>query len=111
MIAPQKIQEYKNRLEKEKARLLAEIKKNETPEDFGSDIDHGDEEANEAEEFGNQLAANEALKERVNEIDSALNRIIEGKYGVCEKCGGEISQTLLDVVPESQLCGNCKKGK
>ena len=111
MLTPEKIQHYKSRLETEKARLFAEIKRNETPENFGSDTEDNSEEANEAEEFGNQLAANQALKERVSEIDSALNKIEIGKYGVCETCGGMISEKILEIVPESRLCENCKKKK
>ena len=98
-------------MEGERERLLAQIKKNETPEDFGSDIEDNSEEANEAEGLGNQLAENQALKERVNEIDIALAKIETGKYGACETCGGPISEAVLDIVPESQLCENCKKDK
>lgn len=105
----EKIGQYEERLKKERERLLGEIKENETPEDFGSDIDAGDEEANEAEAFGNKLAIGGALRERIAEIDAALNRIREGTFGICIKCGKEISEDVLSAVPESQLCERCKK--
>ncbi|MDO8664948.1 MAG: TraR/DksA C4-type zinc finger protein [Candidatus Liptonbacteria bacterium] len=104
-----KIEEYKRRLEKERAELIKEIKKDQKPEDFGADLDHADEEANEAESLSNQLAEAQDLKERVNDIDAALNKIRAGKYGACEKCGKEIGDEVLNISPESRFCKNCKK--
>ena len=104
----EKIGEYKVKLEKERLLLLAEIKKDERPVDFGSDTDHFDEETDEAEEFGNQLAMAQGLKNRLDEIDLALSKIRSGGYGICEKCGKEIEVAILDVAPESRLCKDCK---
>lgn len=104
-----KLREYQNKLEKERAELIEELLKEETPEDFGGDIDHFEEEANETEGFGYKLAEARTTKDRVNEIDMALNKIREGKYGICEKCGREIEIKVLDIAPESRLCQSCKK--
>ena len=78
-------------MEKERALLAAEIAKDEKPVDFGSDIDHGDEESDKSEQVGDQLAAAQDLKSRLNEIDIALGKIQTGTYGVCEKCGSRSS--------------------
>jgi RNA polymerase-binding transcription factor DksA len=102
------IEEYKKRLEKERTLLLAEIKQNERPTDFGSDTENPDEETDESEEFGNQLAIAQDLKNRLDEIDAALGKIYAGNYGICEKCGKPIGREVLDVIPESRLCKNCK---
>ena len=103
-----KLKEYKNKLEKERMLILEEIKKSEKPTDFGSDIDHLDEEADEAEELGNQLAIAQDLKIRLDDIEAALEKIRTGKYGICEKCGKEIEEEVLDVDPESRLSKGCK---
>ena len=103
------ISKVKEKLEAERKKLIYEVLKEETPEDFGSDIDHGEEEANEAESFGNRLSISQTMRQRITEIDAALSRIAEGKYGVCEKCGGKIEKEVLDVVPESRFCRSCKK--
>lgn len=100
----EKLQEYKTKLEKEQRLILAEIKQNETPTDFGSDIDHFEEESDEAEEMGNQLAVAQGLKGRLDDIEVALAKIQDGKYGICEKCGEEIEAEILDIDPESRLC-------
>ena len=100
---------YRARLERERARLSKEVKKEEKPANFGDDIDHLDEEADEAEEFGSQLAISHDLKIRINEIDLALNRISNGAYGRCTNCGKPIEKKVLDAAPESRLCLTCKK--
>ncbi|MBU6500474.1 MAG: TraR/DksA family transcriptional regulator [Patescibacteria group bacterium] len=103
-----KIREYKTRLETERDNILARLKKDIKPEDFGNDVDHYDEEADEAEEMTNQLALDQDFKNRLEEINEALEKITNGKYGICENCGGEIGDKVLSVSPESRLCQNCK---
>jgi RNA polymerase-binding transcription factor DksA len=102
------LQTYKTQLEKEQRLILEEIKKNETPVDFGSDIDHFDEETDEAEEVGNQLAISGDLKKRLEDVRVALEKIREGKFGICEKCGKNIEKEILDIDPESRLCKESK---
>jgi DnaK suppressor protein len=104
----EKINHYKGELEKERALILSEIKKNEKPTDFGSDIDHFDEETDATEELGNQLAVADDLKTRLDDIEVALEKIREGRYGICEKCGEEIEAEILDIDPESRLCKSDK---
>ncbi len=105
----ERVRAYEERLKEERARLLAEIQKRGKPQDFGGDVDSFEEEAEEAEALANQLSIAGGLRERVAEIDNALNSIRSGVYGVCEKCSGDIGEPLLDLVPESRLCANCKK--
>jgi len=102
------LKEYKNKLERERAMVTTEIARDEKPVDFGSDIDHDDEATDKSEEVGNQLAAAQELKDRLNEIDIALGKIQEGTYGICEKCGKPIESEILDVDPESRFCKACK---
>lgn len=40
-------------------------------------------------------------------IEAALARIAEGEYGDCAKCGAEISQERLDVLPWTPFCRSC----
>jgi DnaK suppressor protein len=104
----EKIDEYKKKLEQEKRLISAEIEKNEKPVDFGDDIDHFEEESDEAEEVGNQLAIAQGLKGRFDDIEMALEKIKLGTYGTCENCGKPIEEEILDIDPESRLCKSCK---
>jgi RNA polymerase-binding transcription factor DksA len=40
-------------------------------------------------------------------IEAALQRVANGTYGVCVRCGGEISKERLEAVPHAALCRNC----
>lgn len=102
---------YKTKLERERALVIEEIKRNEKPVDFGSDVDHLEEKADESEEVGNQLAVVGDLKNRLDDIGVALEKIRTGGYGICEKCGEPIEKEILDIDPESRLCKKDKLGK
>jgi RNA polymerase-binding transcription factor DksA len=40
-------------------------------------------------------------------IQAALQRMDDGEYGFCAKCGEEISAERLDVLPFTPLCKDC----
>lgn len=109
MLSAEKLEAYQKKLLAQRESLMGQIKENEKPDDFGADVDDFDEERDEAEEFSNQVAITQALKNRVNEIDGALNRIEVGTYGLCENCNRPISEEMLQAVPETKLCEDCKK--
>lgn len=44
----------------------------------------------------------------IRKIRSALQRIDDGTYGVCEECGDDISIARLKARPVTRLCINCK---
>lgn len=107
-LAEKEITGLKEQLEKEAGELEVQLKEEKKTVDFGSDIDSFEEEEDETEETAKQLGVQEALKGRLEDIEHALDKILKGGYGVCEKCGQEISLELLKVNPESRLCKNCK---
>jgi RNA polymerase-binding protein DksA len=45
---------------------------------------------------------------RLKQIDSALTRIKQGKYGRCVKCGMAIPQDRLEAIPYALMCIQCK---
>ena len=45
----------------------------------------------------------------LKEIDAALDKIAEGKYGQCEKCGGRIPLKRLQAKPQARYCLKCKE--
>jgi RNA polymerase-binding transcription factor DksA len=104
----EKLDGYKNKLQHERSLILREIKDFEKPVDFGSDVDHGEEKTDEAEELSDRFGEENDLKKRLDAIDEALGKIEKGDYGVCELCGKEIEDEVLDIDPESRLCKECK---
>ena len=45
---------------------------------------------------------------RLTMINNALDRIKQGKYGVCLKCHKEIPQERLEAIPYAFMCIACK---
>ena len=43
----------------------------------------------------------------IAQIRAALDRMREGTYGTCQKCGEDISAERLDAVPATPFCRNC----
>lgn len=43
----------------------------------------------------------------VRQIQAALRRIAAGTYGLCTRCGGEVSQARLDALPATPFCKEC----
>jgi len=56
-----------------------------------------------------QLRIRDRERKLINKIQRALNKIEEGTFGVCEDCGGEISEDRLNVRPFTSQCIRCKK--
>lgn len=44
----------------------------------------------------------------IKKIQSALKRLEEGHYGICDECGEEISIPRLKARPVTKLCIHCK---
>lgn len=68
------------------------------------------------EELATEREADEVLegmglsaKAEVRAIQAALARISAGEYGFCQKCGAEISEERLDLLPYTPFCRSCAK--
>ena len=48
------------------------------------------------------------LAENREQVERALDRLSEGKYGVCEECGEEIPTERLKFRPEATRCVGCQ---
>ena len=109
MINKEKLEEIKKELEKEKAELLKQVAGHSKPVDFGDDIEGAsEEEADEAEEFGNQLSIAQSFRERLEEVENAINKINGDQYGLCENCSREIEDKDLLKNPTQPFCSDCR---
>jgi RNA polymerase-binding transcription factor DksA len=43
----------------------------------------------------------------VQEIDAALQRILDGAYGNCESCHTPIDEARLSALPATRICSKC----
>ena len=46
-------------------------------------------------------------REHLREIDAAMARLAEGRYGVCERCGRPIAAERLEARPVARTCVRC----
>jgi len=51
---------------------------------------------------------NDSEKKRLEDIDRALQKIEQSRFGICEKCGNEIDKKRLKAVPYARFCIKCK---
>ncbi|MGH9902293.1 MAG: TraR/DksA family transcriptional regulator, partial [Pyrinomonadaceae bacterium] len=54
------------------------------------------------------LRLGERESQMVADIDQALMRIDEGSYGVCARCGREISERRLEAMPTARYDAECQ---
>jgi RNA polymerase-binding transcription factor DksA len=46
-------------------------------------------------------------QQEIAQIKAALDRMDQGEYGFCVKCGNEISSARLDLLPYTPFCKSC----
>jgi RNA polymerase-binding transcription factor DksA len=100
-------------IEKQKAQLVArkaELERRlvriegELDEPMNADAD---ERAVERQDDEVLEAMGEAGLSELRAIDAALDRIGHGRYGICARCGEDISEARLEAVPHAALCQSC----
>ena len=110
------VEELKNKLLQEKARLEEELgvigKPTDKEGDYETkfdDIGRGKEDnASEVEEYAENVAVEDNLEKQLKEVSDALKRIEKGAYGICENCGQEIDVERLRAYPAARTCIKCK---
>lgn len=69
--------------------------------------DDDEENVQEVEVYDQNLAAARTFRDQLDEVVVALQRIENGTYGVCTKCGQEIDPARLEAFPSAVLCMTC----
>ncbi len=110
------IQHFKDKLLKEKTILEEELKtvgqsNPEHPEDWSAtpgEIDTDSADDNEVADKFEELEENKVilnkLEPQFNDVKSALERIENGTYGICEISGEEIEKERLEANPSARTC-------
>ncbi len=79
--------------------------KGKTTQDIGDILDSVSEER--TRELDMLLTDRE--KQKLKQIDDAIERMEENLYGLCEECGVKIPKARLKVVPFAKYCVECKE--
>ncbi len=116
----QSMREYfRRRLIEEKEKLLDNINKMKNSVEFGAMDEYYTELSaydNHPADLGTEMFMMEhdkGLRDKLNdtlyEIETSLEAIDRGEYGICEVCGKEIDKERLDLIPYVKLCLDCSK--
>ncbi len=87
--------------------LLATLQSAE-PEPGGLPLDHPADVAGDLYNHEERLTLKGWLRQRLAEVDAALERIHDGTYGRCEVCGQPIQQARLAVLPTARTRVDCQ---
>ena len=55
------------------------------------------------------LSLGDAERRLLRQVDAALEKMRQKTYGLCEKCGEEISEKRLDALPFAGYCIACQE--
>jgi RNA polymerase-binding transcription factor DksA len=58
-------------------------------------------------ERGEVEALGAKLRDTLQEVEDALLKLGNGRYGVCENCGQPIDPVRLEAMPATRYCINC----
>ncbi len=113
------IAKMKESMDAEKARLESELSKfahrntkaadTDYDADFPNIGDKEDENASEVAQFSDNLSLEDELEKALRDVEAALERYNEGKYGICKYCQQDIDERRLEARPTSSSCIQCKK--
>ena len=62
-----------------------------------------------AAERANLLTLVRSLRDTLQDVEQALERMDGGTYGLCERCGQPIGDERLEALPAARLCMTCKR--
>lgn len=112
-LAKSTLNKFRTRLDEEHARLT------EILEDLEEDLetermtetaaerspDPGNAEAGSMKfEYEKERSLGENTRDLVMQVEHAQERLEDGKYGVCERCGKDIPVARLEAIPYATLC-------
>lgn len=104
-------------LDKVRALLLEEKTKienelNNNPDSAGQFPEYGDNMEDNAQEVTDYLSnkpVEMSLEKTLRDIKTSLQRLDDGRYGVCKYCDNPIQENRLLARPTSSSCVSCKK--
>jgi RNA polymerase-binding transcription factor DksA len=79
----------------------------EASRDSNADDEHDPEGATIAFERSQVGALVRQAEQHLTEVDAALQRVEDGTYGVCERCGTAIDPARLEARPVARTCVAC----
>lgn len=112
MVRTDTVADIRKRLEAERAQLRAEIEAlgiENTNQSTDSGVgNHLADDATELFLRERNIALRNNAQDLLAQVEAALRRLDEGTYGICQRCGQEISIERLEALPYATLCITCQ---
>ena len=104
-----KLNQFRSQLKSIRSELLGDVEKsnqNIKESETGQMADISD---HAARTYNRQLEGELGEQEwqKLKQVDAAIEKIVEGEYGVCTKCEASIPEARLEVVPYTEFCTQC----
>jgi RNA polymerase-binding transcription factor DksA len=103
-----RLAEEHDRLEEIRAGFDAEHLHDESEDDSMSELSHlaqhSADVATETFEREKDFSILEQVEAELADVERALRRIDDGRYGKCEACGAEIGDDRLEAMPATRFC-------
>jgi DnaK suppressor protein len=106
-----KLKAFRERLIQRKQEILEAYKKNKS---YGMEAD-GEATQDIADKAANSytkeflFSLSNAERDLLNEVDAALGRIDDRRFGVCASCEESMNLKRLEAVPWARLCISCQE--
>ncbi len=114
------MEKYKAQLEEEKKLLEEELKSlgkfdSETgewnatadSEIVNQEVSDEADMADRAEDYEERVSKIAILEKKLEDVNHAIDKIGNGSYGICEKCGKQIEEARLEANSSAKLCEVC----
>ena len=110
--------EIRRQLESERGNLLAQLEEltadsfDGTQSDMTGEVGLDDDFADAGSatfERERDLFIQNNVRDLIDQMNRAIQRIEDGNYGTCERCGNPIEAARLKALPHALLCMDCKR--
>lgn len=119
-LAPSTLERLRKKLEAERERLVRlmkdieeqqeELRLSETSSERSPDPNTA-EGGSLAFEIEKELSLHQNAQQLIDQADEALQRIADGRYGICDECGSAIPVARLEALPYTKLCVTCSAAR
>ena len=102
------LEERRGALRSELASLTAVPRDPMSAVSFGKRIGDG---TTEAVERLNAVGAANAIAATLSDVERAIQKLADGTYGACDRCGDTIPGDRLEAIPWAALCVRCARSR
>ncbi|MCB5271173.1 MAG: TraR/DksA family transcriptional regulator [Candidatus Cloacimonetes bacterium] len=77
--------------------------------DLSSYAYHQADQGSDTQSMEHSVMMMETEREKIRNLNDAMRRLHDGRFGFCEMCGEEILSARLQMIPYATLCIDCKE--